>query len=152
MLALGWHGIAAAEAAGVSAAPCTATDAVVGTPRLTVTVLGARQIAGNITFTLYGPDPAAFLARRGSIALTRVPLSTTEAQACFAVSEPGIYAVAVYHDKNNNHHFDKTLLGLPAEAYGFSNDAPVYLAPPSFKAARFRVHSGENRITIKLRH
>ena len=142
--------IGPARAAGQTAGLCTGAGASATT--LHVTVTGARSQAGNITLTLYGSDPAAFLAHRGSIFLTRVPLSATGAEACFALSMPGFYAVAVYHDENDNHHFDRTLIGLPAEGYGFSNDAPIRLGPPSFASARLLVRPGDTRIAIRLRY
>ena len=109
-------------------------------------------MAGNVAFTLYGADPARFLKSRGSLVVVRVPLTTSIAEACFTLSEPGAYAVAIYHDENGNHHFDRNFLGLPAEGYGFSNDAPTMLGPPSFDAARIAVHPGENTATIRLRY
>ena len=135
-----------------AAGPCAAPGVPATAPRLDVVVTGARSVAGNVTFTLYGSNPAAFLAHRGSIALIRSPLSADGAAACFAVPAAGTYAVAVYHDENDNHHFDRTLIGLPAEGYGFSNDAPIRLGPPSFAAVRFQVGSGETRIAIRLRY
>lgn len=122
------------------------------TPRILVTVTGARRVAGNITFTLYGDRPAAFLAHRGSIALDRVMLTGAAARTCFAVSRPGTYAVAVYHDENNNHHFDRSLIGLPVEGYGFSRNAPIFLGPPSFASVRFSVGAGDTAIAIALRY
>ncbi len=141
-----------ARASSQSAAPCPAQDAPGSGPQLHVVVSGARRVAGNITFTLYGEDRAVFLKPHGSIALTRVTLSGTSAEACFVVSPSGTYAVAVYHDENDNHHFDRNFLGLPAEGYGFSNDAPTLFGPPSFDAARLTVRPGENRIFIRLRY
>ena len=140
---------AAAPAGDPTAVPCSA-DTPAALPRLHATVTGARKVQGNITFTLYGPRPTAFLAHKGSIALTRVTLTSRSATACFAVSAPGVYALAVYHDQNDNHHFDRTLIGLPAEGYGFSNNAPLRLGPPSFDAAKFPVHAGDNQLAIQL--
>ena len=137
---------------GQTATPCGEGAAADGKPHLHIIVSGARVVTGNITFTLYGGVSALFLKPRGSIALTRVMLHGTTAEACFSVAAPGPYAVAAYHDENNNHHFDKNFLGLPAEGYGFSNDAPTLFGPPSFAAARLNVSSGENRITIRLRY
>ncbi len=136
-------------AAAETAAPCAPGDAPPGQTHLLVTVTGARPVTGNITFTLYGSNPSAFLAHRGSIALTRVTLASSRADACFTLSAPGAYAVAVYHDANDNHHFDRTLLGLPAEGYGFSNNV-VPLLLPSYASARIMVPAGESRITIRL--
>ena len=36
--------------------------------------------------------------------------------------EPGDYVVSLFHDVNDNGKLDKTLLGLPKEPYGFSNN------------------------------
>ena len=137
------------RAAQESAAVCAPGGQDAGRPRLLVTVTGARPVAGNVTVTLYGDNPAAFLAHRGSIAIARVPLASSQAEACFSLSAPGAYAVAVYHDANDNHHFDRTLLGLPAEGYGFSNNvAPLIL--PSYASVRIAVPAGESRIAIRL--
>lgn len=134
-----------------SARPC-ASAAEVAAQRILVTATGARRVAGNITFTLYGDRPEAFLAHKGSIALTRVELSSTSASTCFVVSRAGVYAVAVYHDENGNHHFDRSLIGLPIEGYGFSNNASIFMAPPSFNAVRFTALPGDTRIAITLRY
>ncbi len=141
--------LAQARAADETASPCPPGDTPAGQTRLLVTVTGAKPVRGNITFTLYGSNPAAFLAHRGSIALSRTTLASTQAEACFALSAPGAYAVAVYHDANDNHHFDRTLIGLPAEGYGFSNNV-VPLLLPSFASARITVPAGESRISIRL--
>ena len=63
----------------------------------------------------------------------------------------GVYAIAVYHDENNNGQFDR-LFAIPLEKYGFSNNAKVFLGPPTFKEASFQVKNNEfKRISIKLR-
>ncbi len=117
-----------------------------------MTATGARRIAGNVTFTLYGDRPEAFLAPRGSIAITRVMLASRQADTCFAVSRPGTYAVAIYHDENNNHHFDRSLIGLPVEGYGFSRNARIFLGPPSFSSVRFAVGPDGTAMSISLRY
>ncbi len=138
--------------APVRAAACDAPGAARGWPRIQVRVTGVRRIAGNVTFTLYGDRPELFLKHAGSLLVTRVPLAAATAEGCIAVSSPGTYAVAIYHDENDNHHFDRTLLGLPAEGYGFSNDAPTLFGPPAFAATRFAVPAGGTRLAIRLRY
>ncbi|MBO1075870.1 DUF2141 domain-containing protein (plasmid) [Roseomonas marmotae] len=105
-----------------------------------------------MTITLYGPRSEAFLARGGRLARQRVPLRSTEAQACFAVSAPGDYAIAVYHDEDDDHDFKRTALGLPAEGYGFSNNPSTLLGLPSFNSVRFRVGAAGAQIPIRLRY
>jgi uncharacterized protein (DUF2141 family) len=151
-LIFGQSGYKKAYAAEETATSCAVANAPAAGPRLYITATGARRIAGNITFTLYGANPARFLAHKGKLALVHVPLSSTEAVGCFVVSAPGVYAVAIYHDENNDHHFGRTLIGLPAEGYGFSNNARVLLASPSFKSVQFPVGPGDTHIAIKLRY
>ncbi len=52
---------------------------------------------------------------------------------------PGRYAVAAYLDNNRNGRQDKNFLGVPMEAYGFSNDVRGTFGPPDFSAAAFEV-------------
>ena len=143
-------GLAPPPAHAVTAGSCPGPTP--GLAQLYVTGTGARNDAGTITFTLYGPDPSRYLAHGGSLAVLRVPLAVNQAEACFAVSEPGMYAVAIYHDENSNHHFDRNFLGLPAEGYGFSRNAVPLFAPPRFDAVKIAVHPGANRIAIRLRY
>lgn len=123
------------------------TDAM---PRLLMRVPNIRKLTGDITFTLYGGDPRRFLAHHGKIGLIRVPVTGPSVEGCFALSGPGTYAVAIYDDANGNHRFDLTMVGLPAEAYGFSNNPQIFMAPPGFRKAAFTVAPGVNQIAIRL--
>jgi len=140
-----------AAADELRATACSAPDAPDG-PRLRVSVLGARRVAGNVTVTIYGPRPELFLARRAYLARQRIPLRGPGVEACFALPAPGDYAVAVYHDENDDHDFNRSLIGLPTEGYGFTNDAPTVIGLPSFGDARLTVPPGETRTTIHLRY
>jgi len=140
-----------AHAAQTSLA-CSAPGVTAAMPRIEMTVSTIRKMSGDITFTLYGDNPRRFLAHRGKIGLIRVPVTGPSVAGCFAVSEPGTYAVAVYDDANGNHRFDLTLVGLPAEAYGFSNNPGSLLGLPAFRRVAFPVAPGINRIAIRLRY
>jgi uncharacterized protein (DUF2141 family) len=65
---------------------------------------------------------------------------------------PGLYAAQAFHDENDNGKLERTMLGLPKEAMGFSNDAPMRMSPPSFDAASFSVTAKGAAITFKLRY
>lgn len=64
---------------------------------------------------------------------------------------PGIYAVQCYDDRNDNEKVDRNIIGLPTEAVGFSNNAPVPFSGPSFKEAAFTYVGGEQTIALRLR-
>jgi uncharacterized protein (DUF2141 family) len=64
---------------------------------------------------------------------------------------PGQYAAQVFHDEHDDGHVHRTVLGIPTEPIGFSNDAPLHLHGPKFKEAAFAVAHGVERITLRLR-
>lgn len=55
---------------------------------------------------------------------------------------PGVYAVQVFHDANDNLDLDRTFIGFPKEGLGFSNDAPMKFGPPRFEDAAIEVDQG----------
>lgn len=74
---------------------------------------------------------------RASLELTKIPV--------------GEYAFAVFHDENNDGKLNQNLLGIPTEAYGFSNNARSLFGPPSFDQAKFTVGTGTITITIDVK-
>jgi uncharacterized protein (DUF2141 family) len=64
--------------------------------------------------------------------------------------EPGWYAVAVYHDQNNNGQLDKKIFGIPKEPYGFSNNIRPTVSAPKFDECKIQVQGEDKVITIKL--
>lgn len=62
----------------------------------------------------------------------------------------GEYAIAVYHDKNMNGKMDSNFLGIPKEAYGFSNNARGKFGPASWKDAHFSINETKYSMSIKV--
>ena len=61
----------------------------------------------------------------------------------------GVYAIALYHDENDNRRLDKNFLGLPNEGYGFSNNVKGFMGPPSFEESEFLLDKSK-QINIKV--
>ena len=61
----------------------------------------------------------------------------------------GVYAISVFHDKDNDGQLKK-FLGLPRERYGSSNDAPSKFGPPKWQDAKFRVIGGTLKHSIQI--
>lgn len=138
----------------LAAAPALAQDCT-GRPsatRLFVNVSGVRSAQGLIAVTLYADDPGRFLARRGSLYVGRMPARAGTTRVCIHVPAPGIYSLAVYHDANADRRFDRNMLGLPAEGYGFSNDAPTLFGLPRFRAVRLNVPRDGFSTNVRLRY
>ncbi|WP_267393560.1 MULTISPECIES: DUF2141 domain-containing protein [unclassified Sphingomonas] len=64
----------------------------------------------------------------------------------------GTYAVQAFHDENSNRKVDRAIFGLPKEGVGFSNDAPIRMAPPKWEAARFTFDGHGQTIQLKLKY
>ncbi|MSO91846.1 MAG: DUF2141 domain-containing protein [Rhodospirillales bacterium] len=114
-----------------------------------MTAVGLRSDSGVVEFALYA-TPESFPKRDGMIAGSRVRIADAKAVGIFSNLAPGTYAVAVYHDENDNNQFDKDLIGLPLEGFGFSNDAPAFFGPPSFAEAAVAVPAEGAAITIRM--
>ena len=122
-----------------------------GRVKLTVENIGLRAAQGEVQITVYPDDPRRFLAPHGKVARLRAPAVVPAARSCFWLA-PGTYAVAVYHDQNDNHVMDRTALGFPAEGFGFSNDAAARLGPPALEAVRFVLPPQGRTIRIRMRY
>ncbi|WP_296598549.1 DUF2141 domain-containing protein [Phenylobacterium sp.] len=118
--------------------------------KLTVQVNGVRPAVGEVAITVYPDDKRRFLAKGGKLARQRLKAAAS-VRACFW-TPPGFYAVAVYHDRDGDRDFDRTLVGLPAEGFGFSNDPDTKTGLPSFSSVRFRVAPGERVTPIQMKY
>lgn len=116
---------------------------------LEVEIIGLTSEEGDVHIAVYD-TPEQFPDSDGMITETHVSISKGRAVMIFRNLNAGRYAIAVYHDANRNHSFDQAIFGLPLEDYGFSNDARVFFAPPSFEEAAFDVSEPRTKITIHL--
>jgi uncharacterized protein (DUF2141 family) len=137
-----------------SAAPALAQGCT-GTPsatRLIVTISNVRAAQGLIAVTLYADDSRRFLARRGSLYVGRVPARAPVTRMCIFVPSPGTYGLAVYHDADSNRRFNRNAIGMPAEGYGFSNNAPALFGLPRFSSVRLAVPRDGFQTSVRLRY
>jgi len=124
----------------------------------------ASESSGNLIINISGfpsSDGFAMVALNDSeesykggenkaIAKTKTRVVDQKAQVIFANLPYGSYGVSLYHDENANEKMDKNAMGIPKEAYGFSNNAKGFFGKPSYKDVVFQLNSAEMQITIKL--
>ncbi len=147
--------LAAALATATAGAGAAAAQDCTGRPgpvRLYVNVEGVRSSQGLIAVTLYPDDRSRFLARRGSLYVGRAPARAGTTRVCIHLPSTGIWALGVYHDADGNRRFTRTGLGLPAEGYGFSNNAPAMFGLPAFRRVRLSVPRNNLSTSIRLRY
>lgn len=66
--------------------------------------------------------------------------------------EIGEYAISIMHDANDNQKLDKNLFGMPTEGFGISNNPKIFLGPPTFTEAMFKVGKGVTNVQIQMKY
>ena len=116
---------------------------------LTITLEEISSDRGHIAFGIFN-DSKVFLQEGKELQGERVQAKKGSLKILLSLP-PGRYAIACYHDENDNQKLDTGLLGVPLEGFCFSNNPNLSLRPPSFDGAGFEVK--ENTHTeIKLRY
>lgn len=134
-------------------APAEAADL-----RVVVEEIGSQ--AGTLVAGLYNsPEGYRQAVRDSSKILVNEPMrlagmslrpSRRTHTIVFADLPPGLYAVVVFHDENDDGQFNKGLLGRPLEPYGISNNPRVLTGPPDFATAAVRLGERDETIRITL--
>ena len=117
---------------------------------LEVKITGVRKAEGNMLVCLQRNSEKFLDDCQASASKAVVDLEDMAIQ--LRGLEPGIYAVSVFHDKNENDKLDENFLGIPKEDFGFSNNPKLGFGAPSFEACSFELREGNNEISINLKH
>ncbi|WP_339922060.1 DUF2141 domain-containing protein [uncultured Cyclobacterium sp.] len=118
---------------------------------LTVNVSVQKEDQGLVQLLLFKggegfPDQADKAILSGSAII-----ENGKAVFIFNDLQEGAYAVAAFHDANEDGKMRKTLLGIPKDAYGFSNNARGTFSAPSFESASFELPAGNHTISFTLK-
>lgn len=145
-------GIAASPSAMAQAAPPAGCLGDRSSTWLNVAVDGVRNGNGLMAVTLYGDDSSKFLAKKGSIDVSRFDAVAGTTRTCIFVPRPGVYAIAVYHDEDSSRKLNRGGLGLPAEGFGFSNNPSTIAGLPAFRSVRLNVSKAGLTTKIQMRY
>lgn len=132
----------------VAAAVFSALAAPVLAAPVEVEVANIQSSSGKVYVAVF--DEAGWNAYE-PVAAKIIPVSDDGVSANFEGLAPGQYAIRLFLDENGNGELDLGQFRIPVEPYGFSNDAPVMMGPPSWKKAAFDVGSDGARQRITLR-
>jgi uncharacterized protein (DUF2141 family) len=117
-----------------------------------IRVHGVRSASGSLVVVLYGDKPDEFLKKGARLARERVPARLGSVAVCLGAPRPGTYAVAVYHDENDNRKFDRAWTGLPSEGFGVSNNPRPFFRAPTHRESAIQVGTGNSVVNIDLRY
>ncbi|MCE9579669.1 MAG: DUF2141 domain-containing protein [Deltaproteobacteria bacterium] len=151
---------AACRTAAGTPQPYVATDgamtgAAAGVPadEISVTATALRSDAGTVRCYLY--DAAdGFPDAKTHVVAAAVALPKARAATCrfTQVAAHHDYAIVILHDENNDAVFQKGMLGIPLEGYGFSNNARARFSAPSFEDCRVRYGAGPLALAIAMQY
>lgn len=112
-----------------------------------VTIKNIKVVKGTIQLALHNNEND-FLKK--PIDGRVVSVKGKEVTIAFVNLKSGNYAIGVYHDANENNEMDSNMLGIPKEAYGFSNNVMGKFGPPTFSDAKVKLDK-QVKLNIELR-
>ena len=118
--------------------------------KIVVQISNLRNNNGVCRVCLFNSE-ATFSGKGGTPVLcVEVPAKEGATEALFKNVVPGAYAIAVFHDANNNKQMDKNFLGIPREGYGASRNKLPFAGAPEYKDNKFTV-TDKTITTLRIR-
>lgn len=114
-----------------------------------VTLTNIKDQRGTIIAELYRNVPSEFLDQ--NFMRDEVVVDGKEVALCFLPPAPGYYAIALYHDRNDNRKLDKNWFGIPKEPVGVSRNYKSRLRAPRYDEAKFKATTKGADLKIILR-
>jgi uncharacterized protein (DUF2141 family) len=120
--------------------------------KLTVEIDGLKNKQGQVCASIFAsskgfPGDRDHVLQNQCTKITDTPLPIT-----FENLKPGRYAVAVFHDQNNDRALNSNIFGIPSEGFGFSSNPEIRARAPKFSEAVFLVAGPDTNIQIQLKY
>lgn len=115
---------------------------------LTVTITNIKSTDGKISIAVYD-NSKDFLKFDKVFKAVSAPAEKGSTSIVIEDLPKGTYALAAFHDQNNNDKLNTNFLGIPKEPLGFSIGKLKTFGPPSFSECSFSVTS-DKEISIPL--
>ena len=78
------------------------------------------------------------------------PVINYSSEISFDSISAGKYAIQFFHDENENQKMDFSLIGIPKEKFGSSNNVKPILGPPKFEKMLFSLTENKKVIMIPV--
>lgn len=111
-----------------------------------VNIKGIEELKGSIFIAVF-EDPNSFPEFGKQYREMVLPVASKELSHTFKNLPNHGYALAVFHDINDNGILDKNALGIPLEPYGFSRNARARFSAPPFEDAKIDL---KNNLDIEI--
>lgn len=98
-----------------------------------------QKVNGTIHLALYSESKQWPDSKKAYQRLTLEVKQQNTAQISIAQLPAGTYSIAAFLDENGNHKIDQNWVGIPTEAYGYSNSARPKYREATWSEAAFQV-------------
>jgi len=117
--------------------------------KLTVVVDGIENPKGQVLVGVY--DSTNFIKKHLYYGIAKVKKNKNSVTVVIKNIPPGKYAVATFHDENNNYKLDTGSFGIPTEKYGFSNNVRGKKGAPAYRDCAINIKDNTKiNITVKF--
>ncbi len=117
---------------------------------LTIEIDNIQKAEGTIWVGIYNSE-TNFLIKEKAI-LEEIKINQAGTQT---IDIPGLkygqYAVAIFHDENNNGEMDRNLLGIPSEPFAFSKTPKSKWRLPRFDEVKFSFSHPRQKLSAHLK-
>lgn len=118
---------------------------------VTVNITGLRDEKGHVLICLSSNQKEFPDCAKDASAIKKKVKAANNSKVVFENVDPGVYALALVHDKNSNDKMDLTLF-LPKEGFGMSNNPKVRMGKPKFKNSQFTVGAKNVTHNIEMKY
>ena len=118
------------------------------TSNIGITIKGIGELKGNLKVGLFA-DEVNFKQKINPVDSIIIKLTSPSESVRFSSISQGEYAIAAYHDENEDGVLNTRQLGIPEEGVGISNIDVFRKKPAKFKEAVFFLKS-DTTIVISL--
>ena len=117
-----------------------------------VEIEGLQEAKGQICYSLFNRDKG-FSDNKDNI-LRAECLTIKEQLPVLTIDNlhRGTYALALFHDLNQDEELNRNFLGIPQEGFGFSQNPEITTSPPSFKESAISIVETETTLQVQLRY
>jgi uncharacterized protein (DUF2141 family) len=122
------------------------------TATLVVKITNVESGKGDIKLALFTRAEKADFVYKPQNAFKREIgiINGSTATATFTQIPYGEYAISVFHDENNDEVLNRSAVGFPTEAYGFSNNPPG-ISIPGYEESVFEINTSTSQLEITLK-
>lgn len=117
---------------------------------LTVRITGLNAGKGQLRIAVFNSEQT-WLDESAAVYKTVLEGDSRERAWRIGDVPHGEYAVAVFHDENRDGKLNRSVLGIPQEQYGFSNNARGVFGPANWKDSRFAVANATTEVAIEIK-